>query len=101
RVDKAAPPLRVEEPALERRVCKRARAGIAGGGETGEALVAQDTAGEGARVARRSGPGIGRRSGASGLILLHHPVLWSPIASAASGLYCCRRAPPRSAPRRC
>src|SRR5262249_34408339 len=44
------PPLRVEEAALERRVRQRARAGIAGGGHARKTLVAQNAAGEGARV---------------------------------------------------
>src|SRR5205807_10362260 len=54
-VGKAPPPLRVEEPALESRAREGARAGIARGGEIGEALVAQRAAGEGARVNRRVG----------------------------------------------
>src|SRR5262245_26840979 len=42
RVGKMAPPLRVEEPALERRVRERARTGIAG--ILGKGLIAQDAA---------------------------------------------------------
>src|SRR5262249_58044956 len=66
RVGKMAPPLRVEEPALERRVRERARTGIAGIGQVGKSLIAQDAAGEGARVA--SHPGAGRRSDAARLL---------------------------------
>jgi hypothetical protein len=40
-------------PALERRVCERARTGIAGTGQVGKGLIAQDAAGEGARVPSR------------------------------------------------
>src|SRR5262249_43351809 len=49
-----APPLWVEEPALEGRVRQRARAGIAGGSQVGKSLVAQHAAGKGAWVAGRS-----------------------------------------------
>src|SRR5262249_771068 len=46
-----ASPLWIEKSALEGRARKRARAGIAGGSQVGESLVAQHTAGEGAGVA--------------------------------------------------
>src|SRR5262249_39384406 len=57
-----APPLWVEEPALEGRVRQRARAGIAGGSKVGKSLVAQHAAGEGAWVAGRSRAGGRRRN---------------------------------------
>src|SRR5262249_51407913 len=67
-----APPLWVEEPALEGRTREHARAGIAGGSEAGKSLVAQHTAGEGARVAGRSRAGGRRRNDAVHLILRNH-----------------------------
>ena len=88
-------PLRVEEPALERRARQCARAGIARGGKIGKGLVAQHTAREGSGVAGRSG---GRWSGAAQLIGLRHILLLGRVASDVS---CCRSARSSSAYRRC
>src|SRR5262249_30871272 len=77
-------PLWIEEPALEGRARERARAGIAGGSQVGESLVAQHTAGEGAGVAGRSRARSRRRNDAVHLILRKHRL-------SRSGIPLCRR----------
>src|SRR5262249_24333885 len=91
RMRKMAPPLRTEKPALEGRAGERAHPRVAGGSEVGKGLVAQHAAGEGARVAGRTGTGSRRWNGAARLILRHRPLLrnhvllWRSVAGAAPG----------------
>src|SRR5262249_11875090 len=75
RVRKVAPPLRIEEPALEGRAGERAHARVAGGSPVGKGLVAQHAAGEGAWVAGRTGAGSRRWNGAARLVLVDHDLL--------------------------
>ena len=94
RVSKAAPPLRVEEAALERRARQYARVGIARSGEVGKSLVAEHAAREGVG-------GGGRLRVPVRLSLRAHILLRGPIAPHVSGLRRCRRARRRSPDRRC
>src|SRR6266480_4697228 len=77
RAGKTAPPLRIEEAALEGRRCKRARAGVAGRGQAGKSLVAQHAAGEGARITGSPRARCRWRNGAGHLILRNHALLCS------------------------
>src|SRR5262245_6232501 len=82
RAAEMAPPLRVEEAALEGRARKRARAGIARRSQVGEALVAQHAAGERSWIDRIASARGRLRNGACDLVrwndtaLLRRVLLW-------------------------